>query len=55
MKIEIAEDQSFSPEAEFQRKLLASGLFGELLVVHNQGKKIDYHGLARLHNFGGLF
>ena len=32
------EERSFSPEAEFQRNLLASGLFGKLLVVHNQGK-----------------
>jgi len=55
LKIEISEDQSFSPEAEFQRNLLASGLFGKLLVVHNQGKEIDYHGLARLHNLVGSF
>jgi len=50
LKVEFAEDQSFSPEAQLQKKLLFSGEFGSLQVVYNHCKEIDYHALARLHN-----
>ena len=55
LKIEIAEEQSFSPEAQFQKKILISGIFGRLQSVLNQVKEIDYHALARLHNLVGEY
>lgn len=52
-QVEIAEDQSFSPEAQWQQKLFSSGEFGALQAVFNQGKEIGYHALARLHTLVG--
>jgi hypothetical protein len=52
VRIEVAEDQSFSPEAQLQREILASGIFGKLQIVDNRNKEIDYHAIARLRNIG---
>lgn len=46
--VEIAEEQSCSPEAEVQRAAVSSGALGRVLAVTNHGLEFYYHGAARL-------
>ncbi len=51
--VETAEDNSFFPGAQIQRKIIKSGLMGKVLSVFNDEKYYAYHPIGRLHTLVG--
>lgn len=53
IKFGIVEQWPFLPLEQFKRKIIESGVLGDIFMVENDNRSYDYHGISQLRSYLG--